>query len=170
MGDCKRIIVAPDGDLARLPFEILPNEDGDRRVIEDYYISYLSTGRDLLRFESSIFGSTSDPLVAADPDFNFGNNPDLQRDAKTPELLFSRLAGTREEGNYIGSLLNVEPLLDRNVLETKLKSCRSPYIMHIATHGFFLPNPYDRMNNDNRRIVISGVNPDMKLILNHGTN
>jgi CHAT domain-containing protein len=37
-------------------------------------------------------------------------------------------------------MFNVHPLLGRDVLETRLKACRSPCILHIATHGFFLPN------------------------------
>jgi tetratricopeptide (TPR) repeat protein/CHAT domain-containing protein len=162
LGDCKRIMIAPDSDLARLPFEILPNKNGDHRLIDDYQISYLSTGRDLIRFKLSISGSPSDPLVAADPDFNFGNNQYLQHDSNTRGLLFSRLAGTREEGNHIGLLLDVEPLMDRSVLETKLKSCRSPYIMHIATHGFFLPNPFDPTDNDNKNNVTSNIGTGIK--------
>jgi len=34
----------------------------------------------------------------------------------------------------------VNPLLADQVLEARLKRCRSPYILHIATHGFFLPD------------------------------
>jgi hypothetical protein len=47
----KRLFLAPDGDLTRLPFEALPvNKDG-QCLIDEYFISYLSTGRDVLRFE-----------------------------------------------------------------------------------------------------------------------
>jgi CHAT domain-containing protein len=31
-------------------------------------------------------------------------------------------------------------MLDNQALETTLKACRSPRILHIATHGFFLPD------------------------------
>ena len=40
IGDCKRLLISPDGDLSRLPFEVLPTDDG-RRLIDDYRISYL---------------------------------------------------------------------------------------------------------------------------------
>ena len=49
---CKRLFVSPDGELTQLPFETLPLDDG-RFVIDDYRISYLSTGRDALRFASA---------------------------------------------------------------------------------------------------------------------
>ena len=47
-----RLLIAPDGELNRLPFEILPSASG-RHLIDDYRISYLSVGRDLLRFKTA---------------------------------------------------------------------------------------------------------------------
>ena len=64
-----RLLIAPDGDLTRLPFAILPNADG-RRLIDDYQISYLSCGRDVLRFGIVATGQPGGPLVVADPDFD----------------------------------------------------------------------------------------------------
>lgn len=41
-------------------------------------------------------------------------------------------------------MLGVSPLLASAVLESLLKSCRSPWILHVATHGCFLPDqPFD---------------------------
>ena len=48
LAGCTRLFLAPDGDLTRLPFEVLPTADG-RCLIQDYAVSYLSCGRDLLR-------------------------------------------------------------------------------------------------------------------------
>jgi hypothetical protein len=48
IGNRKQLLLAPDGDLTRLPFEALPTDDG-RRLIDDYQISYLGVGRDALR-------------------------------------------------------------------------------------------------------------------------
>jgi CHAT domain-containing protein len=47
------------------------------------------------------------------------------------------LPGTRREGERIAALLGVEPVLDR-VLDQPLRAIRSPRIVHLATHGFFL--------------------------------
>src|SRR5205823_5431952 len=49
----------------------------------------------------------------------------------------ARLPGTRAEGERIAALLGVEPVLDQ-VLDQPLKALRSPRILHLATHGFFL--------------------------------
>lgn len=68
-GSNKRLLLAPDGDLSRLPFEVLPTNDG-RRLIDDYCISYLAAGRDVLRFRGEQSRRPTEPLVVADPDFN----------------------------------------------------------------------------------------------------
>jgi hypothetical protein len=49
LGGCTQLFLAPDGDLTRLPFEALPVGAG-RRLIDDYQLSYLGVGRDVLRF------------------------------------------------------------------------------------------------------------------------
>ena len=69
LGSCTRLLLAPDGDLTRLPFEVLPVADG-RRLIDDYQISYLSCGRDLVRVSAAVMGNPHEPLVVADPDFD----------------------------------------------------------------------------------------------------
>jgi CHAT domain-containing protein len=134
LGSHTRLFLSPDGDLTRLPFEVLPL-DGERRLIDAYRISYLGVGRDVLRFGAARRRQPTPPLVAADPDFDLrGRNvPQF-----SPGIPFRRLAGTRQEGKKVASLLKVTPLLRGRVLEKALKAHPSPRILHIATHGFFL--------------------------------
>ena len=176
-----RLLLAPDGDLCLLPFEVLPTDDG-RRLIDDYAVSYLSCGRDVLRFGAVVTGEPGGPLVVADPDFDLdsatshepaqpkagfwsrllgrGKNATAPPMSSTPTVAttahaigrhsrdldrnrsayhFHRLPGTREEGERVAALLGAELWLDRAVLESRLKAdCRSPHVLHLATHGFFL--------------------------------
>jgi CHAT domain-containing protein len=74
LGGRTRLLVCPDGDLTRLPFEVLPAANGGR-LIDIYQISYLSSGRDVLRFGTPASGQPQPPLVAADPDFDLGSRP-----------------------------------------------------------------------------------------------
>jgi CHAT domain-containing protein len=151
-----QLLIAPDGDLTRLPFEVLPTADGCR-VIDRYRISYVTTGRDVLRFGAASLDIPADPLVVADPDFdlaaaNPGTVPEIRehggkhsRDLDRSTLRFGRLHGTRNEGEQVAALLGVQPCLDAEALEARVKACRSPRILHLATHGYFLADqPRDR--------------------------
>ncbi|WP_406486065.1 tetratricopeptide repeat protein [Streptomyces phaeochromogenes] len=152
LGDARRLFLCPDGDLSRLPWEVLPHS-AERRLIDDYRISYLGVGRDLLRAAAPSTGHSTAPVVVADPEFDLaidGTVPPEPSDAppdvcaralRTQGLRFARLPGTRREGMAVAALLGVEPILGAAATEAKVKSCRGPAILHIATHGFFLPDP-----------------------------
>ncbi len=144
----KRLFLAPDGDLSQLPFEALPLA-GDRRLIDEFEISYLSTGRDLLRIGNPANLEPTPALVIADPDFDLSlasASPSIGKsvasrqsdDLERSGLEFTHLPGTRLEGERIANLLGVQALLDKKVLERSIKSVKSPRILHIASHGFFL--------------------------------
>jgi CHAT domain-containing protein len=154
-GACRRLFLAPDGDLNRLPFEVLPLADG-RHLLDAYRISYLSVGRDVLRFQADSGRQRAAPLVAADPDFDLCTGAEvpgpaakapgrLSRDLDRGRYHFPRLPGTQVEGERVARLLGVPPLLGVAALEGRLKAGPSPRILHLATHGFFLPDqPFDR--------------------------
>lgn len=160
LSGCKRLLLASDGDLSLLPFEVLPTADG-RCLIDEYQISYVATGRDVLRFGAVSNRPTAKPLVVADPDFDLGND---RSQAAAPTniphgwcsrdldrgLRFGRLKGTRLEGERIAALLGVKPWVDATALERRLKACRSPRILHLATHGFFLTDQKRDPNQDYR--------------------
>ncbi len=127
LGGRTRLFLAPDGDLSRLPFEVLPLEDR-RHVIDVYHISYLSVGRDLLRFDAKPTAQSAPPVIAADPAFSLAGADS----GKAVAGLFPRLAGTRVEGEQIAGRLGVTPLLEGAVLEGTIKACRSPRILHLV--------------------------------------
>lgn len=165
IGTCRNLFISADGDLTRLPFNVLPLDE-KRYVIDDFEISYLSTGRDTLRSfkreDSSSVRMFNKSLVAANPSFDLGLTPDT-RGAEYPETLtmdeggqvaekaesvsrglprgkklFEPLPDTQEEGRRVAEMLHVQPLLADQVLKQLIKNCQSPSILHIATHGFFL--------------------------------
>jgi CHAT domain-containing protein len=53
------------------------------------------------------------------------------------KIHFVSLSNTRVEGEIIGDMLGVHPWVDDQGLESRIKSCKSLRILHIATHGFF---------------------------------
>ncbi|MGE3512969.1 MAG: CHAT domain-containing protein, partial [Vicinamibacterales bacterium] len=52
------------------------------------------------------------------------------------------LPGTRREATDIAALLSVGPWLGDQVREGRLKQCRSPVVLHLATHGMFLEDEF----------------------------
>jgi CHAT domain-containing protein/tetratricopeptide (TPR) repeat protein len=147
LGGRTRLLIAPDGQLARLPFEVL-RLDGSRRLIDDYAISYVAVGRDLLpRLPAT--EPAGPALVLADPDFDFDGEPEeataqpvprRSRDLAVSEIQWGPLKETREEGIAVGRLLGVEPAMGRDAAEPRITGARSPRVLHAATHGFFLPD------------------------------
>jgi CHAT domain-containing protein len=161
-GNCKRLFLAPDGDLTQLPFEVLP-VNSHSQLIDEYKISYLSTGRDVLRFETKVSPAASEPVVAADPDFDLSeehqtdkSQSQLSNSGRHSRTLdrtrwhFKRLPGTRVEGMRIADMLGVQPWLGSTALEGRLKGRRAPHILHLATHGFFLEDQQRDLNEDAR--------------------
>jgi CHAT domain-containing protein/tetratricopeptide (TPR) repeat protein len=155
LGGRTRLLLAPDGDLARLPFEVLPDAEG-RLLLEEYGISYLGCGRDVLRFGAAPTRPPADPLVVADPLFDLAADgaaapasahtpaSRCSRDIRHSGYQFRRLPGTRQEGERVADLLGVRPWLGPDALEGRLKQARSPRVLHLATHGFFLEDqPHD---------------------------
>jgi tetratricopeptide (TPR) repeat protein/CHAT domain-containing protein len=150
---CQQLFLAPDGDLAWMPFEALPNDNGSY-LIDDYQFTYLTTSRDVLRFTSALVTPASPALVIADPDFDLrldGTSwsvPSAPAEGGTRHsgdldhgpIHFSRLSGAQREGEKVANLLQTTPLLQKEVLDARIKKYRSPFILHIATHGFFLPD------------------------------
>jgi CHAT domain-containing protein len=180
----KQLFLVPDGDLTRLPWEVLPTQDG-LRLIDQYQMSYLGTGRDLLRFKTRPTGRPAPPLVVADPDFNLeAEATNVSRTpAKTPHVLvreggseppgrcsrdldvsryhFDRLPGTRAEGERVAGLLGVQSWLGAAALEGQLKKdCHSPCILHLATHGFFLEDQLHYPNHERLDMWAAGWETD----------
>lgn len=158
LGSRKRLFVVPDGILNRLPFETLPGEDG-ARIGEEFEISYLSSGRDLLRFNSAPQHESGPVLVVADPDFNLESSVEpvvpastvKSRSRRSMSVRFEPLPDTKTEGEWVASRLGVVPWSGAEALEAKVKDCESPRILHLATHGFFLPrNPQREVDSPSR--------------------
>jgi len=150
LGGKIRLLLAPDGELSQIPFEALPLRNG-RFLIDDYQISYLGTGRDALRLGAPAFHPSAMPIVAAYPDFNLASptvtvSPSpappsrLSRGFDVKTLAFTPLPATQKEGERIAAMLAIEPWLGGTVVEGRVKGLRSPRILHLATHGFFLPD------------------------------
>jgi len=157
VGDATQLLISPDGELNLIPFEALVDEEG-RYLVERFAISYLTTGRDLLRLQVPR-ASQSEPLIVADP--FFGEPPTVvtthasgtsvtHASMKTARrsittagdlsgVYFAPLAGTGEEARIIKSFFPAARVLTgTHATKAELQHVGAPSILHVATHGFFL--------------------------------
>ncbi|MBC7929459.1 MAG: CHAT domain-containing protein, partial [Rubrivivax sp.] len=153
LGGTRQIFLSPDGALNLIPFGALVDEQG-HYLIENYSITYLSSGRDLLRMQASAKGRQG-PLVVANPSFDAGTNAlsaagaQTARPANLRGASFSPLPGTKGEASALGSILpGVRVLTEAQASEAALKGVSGPSILHVATHGYFLPDLLPSVNED----------------------
>jgi len=157
LGDAKRVYISPDGALSFIPFAALPGANRGTFVLDDYDLSYVASGRDLIRS-----GSISDEpvLLIGNPDYGPAGNdvsakPNLAtRPTSTPLLTaqrasgqqgyFDPLAGTSAELQAVAKIerdagKSPRVLTGKSATEAAVKSVRHPSVLFLATHGFFLP-------------------------------
>jgi CHAT domain-containing protein len=182
LGNSKHLLLSPDGALNLVPFEALRDEQ-DRYVVERYAISYVSSGRDLLRLQERR-ASHSAPVIVADPTFDVagagirggrGTPASQSRRSVTSvddlsEAYFARLDGTGEEARRIKALFPEAAVLARErATKSALVALDAPSVLHIATHGFFLRDSAHKIPNPLLRagLALAGANTGTRPVGDH---
>jgi len=175
-GGLARLLISPDGALNLVPFEALVDEQ-DRYLIERHAISYLTSGRDLLRmlvarasrssaaiFADPIFGEPA-PAAAAPVPVPVRATTAARRSVTTgPErssVYFAPLAATAEEALAIKGLFPDATLFTgERAQKAFLQRVQAPRILHIASHGFFLQDGSATAENPLLRsgLALAGAN------------
>ncbi|WP_322779736.1 CHAT domain-containing protein [Frankia sp. Cas4] len=141
----EHLVIAPDGLLSEIPFEVFCEAP---RVLlwNTFNISYVPTGRDLLKILSSPATAyhPSPPVVVGDPDFDLvqasanGGGP-----SPAPYVhgrSWPSVAKTRTQAIRIAGLLGVEPLLGGAARKKEILELERPQVLHIASHGARFPS------------------------------
>jgi len=139
-------------------------------------VTYLSTGRDLLRDRPGEVarGGAAEPrlldsraVVVSDPGFGAASGEVGGRAAGPEGWMrptcaagpFDPLPRSREEGRAVARLLEtrggmrVESISGLRATETAVKRLNSPRVLHLATHGFFCGSTEDANSEGARRPV-----------------
>lgn len=183
LGDAKHLLISPEGMLNLLPFAALVDEQ-KRYLVERYSVSYLTSGRDLLRLQVSRTPKSA-PLIVADPDFDLetkvqavamaqpkGRRATL-RGVKSGSESFAewtadRLYETSKEAEEIKAFLPQAKVLARaQATKAALQQIASPAILHIATHGFFLEDDAP-MGDNTRKLSTNNASPLKDPLLRSG--
>ncbi|CAA6800051.1 MAG: Unknown protein [uncultured Sulfurovum sp.] len=145
------LIISPDGMLNFLPFEALYHNN--QYLIENYQVSYISSGRELIRQTKRDNNQTASKIVVfGSPDFwlelpkkeskkSQSKNVITNEDVTIFDINFSPLDISKKE---IDTMRKYYPTLEvyqgKNATVENLFKVQSPKILHISTHGFFLNN------------------------------
>jgi CHAT domain-containing protein/Tfp pilus assembly protein PilF len=170
LGTTRRLFLAPDGQLALVPFAAL--HDGKAFLIDSFDFSYVTSGKELLPRTEEAPASAA-VVVLADPAFttppaSFATeDSSLTQRAYTLERFFSTLRsevseypwpplpGTRQEAEAIQRLIpRAQVFLGQEASKQRLMELRTPSVLHLATHGFFLEN--EATPPDSRALGASG--------------
>lgn len=154
IGDKRKLLLSPDGTLSLLPFAALVDEQ-NKYLVETYSLTYLTTGRDLLRLQTRM-ESKQGTVVFANPDFgayqqassgravemtkgNSGEQPNARSAIDFSRAFFGPLPGTAAEAQALRTIFpDATVLALQQATESALKQVNAPAVLHIATHGFFL--------------------------------
>jgi CHAT domain-containing protein/Tfp pilus assembly protein PilF len=177
--EARQLFLSPDGALNLIPFGALADEQ-NRYLVESYSLTYLTSGRDLLRLQVKV-DAAQPPVVVADPAFDAGGPQQRgaarasadaaaqqrgaaaaagRRSADLAGTHFARLPGTAGEARAIGSILpGVRVLTAGQATEATLKQLSRPEVLHVATHGFFLIDQKKGAGGASRPAAARGENP-----------
>ena len=139
LSECKQLYIAPDSDLATIPFEIIGTKGF---LIDDFNITYLETGRDIST-NSGFVDLKGMSVVVGDPQYVIekeNRRSENIRDLYTPRrddsdgsiksLPFSIL-----EAQMVAKKIGANPFLGEQATKYTVLNAEHPKVIHIATHG-----------------------------------
>ena len=166
------LFVSPDGRLNLVPFGALFDRDGDF-VIKQFSVRYLSSGRDLLRSDNpqshrgqpfvAVYPCFDDKASCASPESSdicsalpvtnaVSSPPRLRSRSFDPTLdVFevSSISETLAEGCDLHRLFPQASFSwGAAATESSIKAARSPSILHVATHGYYIPSKFNESDQD----------------------
>lgn len=165
------LIISSDGALRAIPFESMYDGQEQKYLIEQKNIRYISSGRELVRLfrYSTEYKSENRVVIFSNPNFD-ANISDTRASRRLERndiselfsMKFGALKGTVEEAKRIKKILKnadeIDSYAGTDANESVLLELKSPKILHLATHGFFIND--DRIPNPMLKsgIVLSGAN------------
>ena len=150
------LIISPDAELNFLSFATLVSPQ-NQFLAENFNLEYVASGRDivngktvskgnsqLVAFANPAFGMAPEKILIQQTNaLNLGMLSTDRRDYAGISLV--PLLNTVKEADYLSTNsptwnFKGSEFVGNDATEENIKSLHSPFILHIATHGFFLPD------------------------------
>ena len=166
LGTSTEILIAPDGALNVVPFSALVDAKGEF-LLKTYNFTYLTSGRDLTRLAVRT-KAQGGGVMFADPAFDASQKAPQadprtrgRRSSDLASLMWPPLPGTAKEADEVEKKMKLKVYRKDQATETTLKQVHGPRVLHLATHGFFLPDepPPVHKDGDSRAAPVQGPSP-----------
>ena len=179
----KKISYSPAGKLFGIAFHALP-VDSNQLLIDKYQLQqYTSTRQIALRKSATANNKPGSIVLFGDASFTMDSTELVSRRTNVSDQsttvssfifkergarggVWDDLPGTAEEIKQIGKLfrdnkISTITFVQSNATEENLKKLtgQSPQILHVATHGFFLPVPEKKQDDRNENIYSLSKDP-----------
>ena len=184
------IYLSPSGLGHQIDFSALPIND-NQTLVEKYKLHILSSPAEIMDYKMTsldkkanveliLYGGIdyNKVNVIAKTDTTIAENNETIKEHQTRSSIdaFGYLKGTKNEIEKIqteGTQNGFKSIIfdDRNATEESIKQLdgkTTPYVLHLATHGFFFPDPKEEISNDltleseKRKIYKASDNPMMR--------
>jgi CHAT domain-containing protein len=142
----QKVIVSADGPLLTIPFDALYT--GTEFLIDKYTILYTDSPLDLVTPSTSRMRPLHRLVIFADPDPSTKMSSSLS--LSVASLNLPRLRGAAQEGAILHELWPDEkepPIIGAEATKLRfIEESQNSDVLHIATHGFFAPDPVGRLD------------------------
>lgn len=174
LAGAKKVYLSPDGVYNQLNPETFDN--GNNYLIDEYEFVQIYNSKDLVKEkdDAPLRKRSVDAVLFGNPDFSYkrqGMDLTASNEArKNPPNKVSSVAplpGAEEEVQKLRDFLEnnswvTEKYLNAKATEEQVKAVRSPKVLHIATHGFFVDEETLSGKDNTNEIVEEYKNPLLK--------
>lgn len=144
-----KIYISADGAYNQMNIETLQDEQ-NMFLIDKYDVVYVSNTKDLVIAQNEIKTKfeVSTALLMGNPDFGTGESDQTSSKVSSTESL----PGAEKEIEEVTDMLRKGDWTARSFIQAKateeeLKASKSPRLIHIATHGFFMQSSNDNLED-----------------------
>ena len=155
--DVKKVYFSADGVFTQINPATLLNTETQKYVLEQYHIALLTSAKDLLQAKASTT-PTGKAVLIGNPSYQIQGIADTRNvlDLDNQDSfwlrnsIFASLPATQTEIESIeknlqnAKGLKIRKILEKDATEANVKNeLNQVQLLHIATHGFFIPSKYD---------------------------
>jgi tetratricopeptide (TPR) repeat protein/CHAT domain-containing protein len=166
IGSSRNLIISPDGTLSLVPFGILPGKDGRTFLLQSYTISFVPSGRDILRYSTE--GDDNSPipeerlLLLGNPDYDAKVGQQKEHDLRS-EVQLDNSCGLKTASRFLPlsnhELVSIEHVFTKSrpagvIVKSEGSKATEDWLtrnitgsryVHLDTHAFFTGPDCDRI-------------------------